>query len=182
MLRFVKTKKGLAVLATLVVVGVASFGAYAYWTASGSGTGTGIAGSAADANVVIHLGASGWDGIVPGDGGQPVAFTAWNDSTTTDGAISTIKLGAVTVVGDTSPAGACGTYLATYGALGASDDFSMTDVDETTVGSPFVVPAGTSSASSASPPNQGTLVWKNNPAQDQSVCGGQTLEVAFTSS
>ena len=53
MLKFIKTKKGVAMLATLVVVGAAAFGAYAYFTAGGSGNGLGDGG-----NVHGHRGQS----------------------------------------------------------------------------------------------------------------------------
>ena len=39
-MRFVRGKKGLALLVTVAVVGAAAFGAYAYFTTTGSGTGS----------------------------------------------------------------------------------------------------------------------------------------------
>jgi hypothetical protein len=184
-LRFAKTRKGVALLVTLALVAVGAVGAYAYYTSSGSGSGQANAGTASDAGVVIHLHASGWDGIVPGGPGSSVTFTAWNDSTSTDGAISTVSLGDVTDPDTVSAEGiACNQYLATSGVAGASDDFSMSDVDETSGGNPTIVPANTTSAvgSAVDLPATGTLTWKNNDSADQSVCAGQTLEIAFSSS
>jgi hypothetical protein len=48
MKRFMKSKKGIALLVTLVVVGASAFGAYAYFTSTGSGSGTATVGSAAN--------------------------------------------------------------------------------------------------------------------------------------
>ena len=45
-MRFLKSKKGIALIATLVVAAGASVGAYAYFTDSGAGTGTGTVGTA----------------------------------------------------------------------------------------------------------------------------------------
>jgi hypothetical protein len=45
MLRFIRSKKGIALLATLVVVAVAAVGAYAYFTNSGSTVGTPVTGA-----------------------------------------------------------------------------------------------------------------------------------------
>jgi hypothetical protein len=44
-MKFIKSKKGLALLATLVVAAAAAFGAYAYFTSTGSGTGSATVGT-----------------------------------------------------------------------------------------------------------------------------------------
>jgi hypothetical protein len=44
-MKFIKSKKGIALLAAVVAVGVAAFGAYAYFTTTGSGTGTASVGT-----------------------------------------------------------------------------------------------------------------------------------------
>jgi hypothetical protein len=44
-MKFIKSKKGIALLATLVVAAAAAFGAYAYFSSSGNGSGTGTVGS-----------------------------------------------------------------------------------------------------------------------------------------
>ena len=75
----------------------------------------------------------------------------------------------VTDPGDTSPGNACSAYLSTYGT-GPSSDFSMATVNEP--GGGTVVPVvGTTSLGS------GTLVWANNPGQDQTPCSGQALQL-----
>src|SRR5581483_54182 len=44
-MKFIKSKKGLVLLATLVVAAAAAIGGYAYFTSSGSGTGSATVGS-----------------------------------------------------------------------------------------------------------------------------------------
>ncbi len=65
MKRFLKSKKGLALLTALAVAAVAG-GAYAYFT--GSGTGTGSAKVATPANLTVTQVGAGYDSLVPGDG------------------------------------------------------------------------------------------------------------------
>jgi hypothetical protein len=48
MKRFIKSKKGIALLATLVVAAAAAIGAYAYFTSTGTGTGSATVGSASN--------------------------------------------------------------------------------------------------------------------------------------
>lgn len=69
MKRLFKTKKGAALLATVVAVAVAG-GAYAFFTSGGSGTGTAKTGTAT-ALVIKQIGA-GYDSLIPiSDGGYP---------------------------------------------------------------------------------------------------------------
>ncbi len=79
---FIKSKKGLALLATLVVAAVAAIGGYAYFTASGSGTGSGVVGHSADTITVVGTAA---DAVTPGTVANPgdtstVTFKASNGS------------------------------------------------------------------------------------------------------
>ena len=166
MRRLFKTKKGLALLATLVVVAAAAVGAYAYFTSSGSGSGSAIAGSpAGSVNITLTVGLTA--GIVPGSS-EPVSFSATNAGPT-EGIVRTITFGSVTDPTDTSTGGACSTYLTTYGT-GGSSDFSMAAVNETSPGT-LVPTTGTTPLGSTS------LVWKNNDTQDQTPCAGQNLQL-----
>src|SRR3954449_12754269 len=98
-MKFIKTKKGLALLATVAVVAIAAVGAYAYFTASGSGSGTVNAG-ANTTTLALH---ATWPiGIVPGDGGQTVTFTADNVNPKTD-----LRLGTISFVSVTSTDAEC---------------------------------------------------------------------------
>jgi len=62
-MRFIKSKKGIAILATLAVASIGAFGAYAYLTSTGTGSGTAADGSAAALNVTVS---PIQGGIVPG--------------------------------------------------------------------------------------------------------------------
>jgi hypothetical protein len=50
-MKFIKSKKAFALLATLVVAGIAAYGAVAYWTTGGSGTGSGATGTTSSITV-----------------------------------------------------------------------------------------------------------------------------------
>lgn len=63
MKRFIKSKKGVALLATLVVAAAAAIAAYAYF--SGNGTGTGSAQTATAANLSIRQIGAGYDSLIP---------------------------------------------------------------------------------------------------------------------
>lgn len=60
-----KSKKGLALLATLIVIAAAAIGAYAYFTSTGSGTGSG--GTATPASLTIKQIGAGYDTLIPSD-------------------------------------------------------------------------------------------------------------------
>ena len=72
MKRFLKSKKGLAVLATVAAL-ASAVGAYAYFTASGSGTGS--AKTATPASLTVSQVGAGYDSLIPGGGySQDQAF------------------------------------------------------------------------------------------------------------
>src|SRR5207248_2861641 len=74
-MNFLKSRKGIALLAMLVVAAVAAAGAYAYFTTTGSGSGTGTVGTSS--NLVLTGTASAT--LYPGTS-SPVSFTALNNS------------------------------------------------------------------------------------------------------
>lgn len=76
MAKFLTSKKGLALFATLIAVATA-IGAYAYFTSTGSGSGSASVGTAAD-NLTVTGTAS--DDLYPGGPGVEVDFTAGNPS------------------------------------------------------------------------------------------------------
>jgi hypothetical protein len=88
MKKILKSKKGIALLATMVAAVAAAVGAYAYWTTTGAGTGT-VANASANGTLVLH---ADWaaDALYPG-GSQDVTFTADNagDSNLYVGTITT---------------------------------------------------------------------------------------------
>jgi hypothetical protein len=81
-MRFIKTKKGAALVVTLVVVAASAIGAYAYLTAGGSGSGSATGGSATN-NLVIGTGVNAGSPVSVGDGVTPgnsaaVSFEIYN--------------------------------------------------------------------------------------------------------
>ena len=165
-MRFLKTKKGVALLVTLVVVAAAAFGAYAFFTAAGTGSGTASAGPN---DVTITLTAAGFSNIVPGDGGKDVTFTAANGSLTTTGHVATVSKVSVTDT-DTSAAGvACEAYLSANQA-----DFTM----PTVTGENTPIPAG---GTAVTLPIKGHLTWGNNDNIDQTPCAAQSLTLNVSS-
>ena len=90
MKKILKSKKGIVLLATLVVaLGVAAFGAYAYFTASGSGSGTASVGDVA--NNLYVTGTAG-STLYPGGAAATVTFSAKNFDTSSAQSISSIHL------------------------------------------------------------------------------------------
>jgi len=72
MKKFLTSKKGIALFATMIVAIAAAVSAYAYYTSSGTGSGTATGGSAYAANSV-QLSSAPISGLYPG--GDPVAAT-----------------------------------------------------------------------------------------------------------
>jgi hypothetical protein len=66
MKRFIKSKKGMSLLATLVVAAAAAIAAWAYFT--GNGTGTGSAQTATAATLHITQIGAGYDSLIPNNG------------------------------------------------------------------------------------------------------------------
>lgn len=77
-MKFIKSKKGLALLATLAVAAVAAFGAYAYFTSSGNGSGSGKVGS----DTAWQVDTSAYTGgpLYPGAGSESIAYTVTNNN------------------------------------------------------------------------------------------------------
>lgn len=162
-MKFIKSKKGLALLATLAVAIVASVGAYAYFTSAGTGSGTAAVGTNTTS---ITIAATITDGLVPGSS-EPVSYTALNGSPTTTGWVGTISLASVT-----DPAGAAG-CIAYLAANQADFSFTVDPQTETTAIHTGVVPTPL--------PNDSTLNWANSDTADQTPCVGETLTVNVTS-
>jgi hypothetical protein len=168
-MKFIKSKKGLALLATVAVVAIAAVGALAYFVTGGSGRGTATAGSLADSKVAITLTASGFDGIYPGGLAKSVHYTATNASTTTSGFVGTISLVSVTDEGNGGNAAACSSYLAAN-----QDDFTLTPEQEDTV-----VPKSPTAATDM--PNDASLTWADNASADQTPCANEPLTLNVSS-
>ncbi len=82
MKHFIKSKKGLVLLATLVVAAAAAVGAYAYFTSTGHGTGAASVGTSSDWTVTTSAATGG--PLTPGGGAgtyETVGYTIANPST-----------------------------------------------------------------------------------------------------
>ena len=106
MKKFLMSKKGIALLATLVVAVAASVGAYAYFTATGTGQGTATVGT--DSGLPISAVTFG-NTLYPG-GKSPVSFTITNSSA--NSAITVAQVAADTSFGATGVTGLPGGCLA----------------------------------------------------------------------
>lgn len=138
-MKIIKTKKGMTLLAVVAVVGVAAFGAYAYFTSTGTGTGTATVGTAAN-NIYVSGTTSGT--LYPGGPAGMLSFSAKNFANFSQsitnihatsvqacvGAWSTPNLGSYPVAAPTCPDSAAGDLAddAACGTLsnGATNDTS----------------------------------------------------------
>jgi archaellin len=75
-MNFLKSRKGVALLAMLVVAAVAAVGAYAYFTSTGNGSGTGSTGSASTWTVTTDAHTGG--PLFPGNGSESIAYHVAN--------------------------------------------------------------------------------------------------------
>jgi hypothetical protein len=153
-MKFIRSKKGVALLAVLAVAVMATVGAYAYWTTTGEGTGS-AANASSNGTVTLH---ASWaaDALYPG-GAQDVSFTADNAGDT-NLYVGTIHLDSVSVDDD-------------HATCDVSD-FSMADVDsssEVLAGADHQAIAGT-----------GSLVFANSDVS-QDACKGATITLHLSS-
>jgi hypothetical protein len=143
MKRFAK-KQWVIIGIVAIVAGMAAFGAYAYWTASGTGQGTATVGT--DNGVTIVVTDTG-NALYPG-GSATITFHVQNNSTT-----SSVMVGDVVQDGPVTglPAGC------------DAADFSFADVTL----------AETVAASSSGADHTGTLSM-DNTASNQDACKGES--------
>ena len=146
---FIKSKKALVLLATLVVAGIAAYGAVAYFTTTGSGTGSASVGT--DTAVTLSGTADGT--LYPGTS-TVVHFKVSNSSAGVEH-VASISLGGVTT--DAAHSGCVTT------------DFTMAPV---TVNQDF--PSGSDQSVTAT----GTLQMANNGNQDACKNAPLTLNLS----
>jgi hypothetical protein len=176
-MKFIKSKKGIALLAALAVIAVSAVGAYAYFTASGSGTGSASVGQAAN-NLVVT--GSAPDALTPGGPGSAVSFTVANPANFNQ-YISSITLSGVVacntaLVNNACPSGhdisttdPTDTAKCDVGAFSMADVTPITDGDIT----PHAVTQGISES--------GQLLMADN-GHDQGACEHANLALSFTTS
>jgi hypothetical protein len=154
MKRFMNKKVATIGLAAGLVLGIGG-AAFAYFDGSGTGTGDTTAGSGH--TVTLHATIGGTSAIVPGDGGQPVTFTADNANATS------VKVATISFGGVTSGTPDCQTFLTAN-----PGEFTMV-----TVTSGTVVPGNTSAPVALA--GTGHLVWADSATADQTPCEGASL-------
>jgi hypothetical protein len=168
-MKLIKSKKSIALLATLAVAVIAAVGAYAYFTTTGSGSGTATVGTSS--NLVLAGTASAT--LYPGTS-SPVSFTALNNSSGHQ-QLGTIYLASVQAyptaqdrTDGTNVISGCGSVDAGNVANAGASDFYMADVasnqDFGPGASPQAVTAG------------GTLVM-NNLSSSQDPCKNAFLKL-----
>jgi hypothetical protein len=171
-MKFIKSKKALALLAGMIVAIVASVGAFAYFTAGGSGTGSASVGSSTGFTVNGDVS----DALYPAGPGVTVPVTVTNNGSGAQKAGS-VSLDSISI--DTSSAtytGATGAQKALWDAcdtsVGAAADgkaFTMADV---TIGEDLA-------AGDTSTVHNGTL-YMNDTGVSQDNCQGAPLTLNFS--
>ena len=161
MKRFVRSKKSLALLATVVVAAAAAIGAYAYLSAGGTGSGIGTAGTAAN-NLVVQGPCTGTNdtqascaadqsvqidpGLLPG-GSKAVSYSIYNPNA--------YSVSVASVTGETAQSDSACQAL--------NSDFSYADGAGN--GLPITIPPG-----GVSPNLGGSLSESDDAANDQTSC------------
>jgi hypothetical protein len=166
MKKFLKSKKGIALLATMIVAVAATVGAYAYFTTTGSGSGTATVGTSTA--FVLHGSAPA--NLYPGTS-DTVTFTVDNPSTGHQ-YLNTIHLVSVQAYPTaTDRTNGTAEILTCGGPNSASSDFQMADVpvnhDYASGSGQAVTPTGT--------------LQMNNLNASQDTCKNAFLKLNLTS-
>ena len=155
-MRIIKTKKGLALLAVLVVAAVAAIGGYAYFNSTGAGNGSATVATTNGITFLITGNASG--AVAPG-GQSAISGNVHNGGTQAAGLVGPIT-GTVSLDSSNSAS-----VLANCSAA----DFSI---------DPQNVPAGTTIAANGDYPFT-TALHMANTGSDQSACKGAALDITW---
>jgi hypothetical protein len=159
-MKFIKSKKGLALLAVLAVSVISAVGAYAYFTTSGTGTGTGGVGTSS-AVTVSQVGSI--SDLLPGSAAQAVDFKI-NNPLSTPQYITQV---AVSISSVTAP-----NADATHPC--SASDFAIS-------GSPVAIDQDLASGDTSFSPSGATLAM-NDSNSNQDGCKGATVNLAFNAS
>jgi hypothetical protein len=153
-----KTKKGIAILAVLVLAAVGAVAAYAFFTASGSGTATaGVGGPTA--LTIVQKGTI--TGLLPGGPAAPVDFTITNPTSGDEG------IGDVIVKVESTSAG---THCLPSNFV----------VNQHYVSGPTEIDAGQTYDSTLDPgPHSGTTIQMIETGVSQDGCEGATVNLSF---
>jgi hypothetical protein len=158
-MRFIKSKKGIAVIATVAAL-AAAVGGYAYWTASGNGTGTAATG--VSAGITVNQ-TSVITNMHPGD----VAQTLTGNFTNAAGQPEYVNTVTASIASVTKAVGApAGTCDATDYTL--ANPIATVNA-EVPVGSPETTVTWTGP----------TIKFNDKPAVKQDACQGATVNLAY---
>lgn len=193
MKKFLTSKKGIALFATMVVAVAAAVGAYAYWTSTGTGQGSATAGTSANNLYVRGTSATT---LTPGGPSSTVSFTAKNfanfaqsissihlasvkacDVPWTFGSEATYPVPAATCSGVELTPADCGTISNGSGPNSPlTTDFYMADV---TVDPSSITDGNLAANADRALASTGTLVM-NDASDNQNPCKSQNLLLTFT--
>lgn len=158
MKRFITSKKGIALLATLVVAAAAAVGAYAYFTSTGSGTGSANVGS----HVALTITQTNTiSGLVPDNTPHPVEYTIDNTGQDFEQNLGDVTISNITV--DAAHAGA-----------GCQSSWFKANAPSAAVGT---IPASQTYTSDATTEPS---VEMDESGSNQSSCEGATLTLTLS--
>jgi hypothetical protein len=162
-MKFIKSKKGLTVLATFVVAGIVAVGAVAYWTTAGGGSGSGSAAANNASNLIVSGNSS--TALAPGTSDT---FTLTTENPNPGGAY----LKKVTVVVSTDVAhSSCDMSWFKVDNAGATTPDNSIDVN-----SSVPAKAGLVNGSTTTP----VEIWFNESGTDQDACKSAPLTLTYT--
>ncbi len=173
-MKFIKSKKALVLLATLVVAVAASIGAYAYFSASGSGTGTASVGSSS----AVSLAGTITGTLYPAGSPASVSVLVTNNGSGSQ-YVNTVHLASIQI--DHSSAtyiGASGPQQTAWDACdvttsGGNAAFTMADIN---VGLTL-----TKSGTNGDNATVNGSLQMNDTGVSQNNCQGAPLQLNFTS-
>jgi hypothetical protein len=177
MKRFIKSKKGLALLATLVVAAAGAVAGYAYFTSTGTGTGSATVGSAAAWSIGQNGTASGGPLYPdPSIGSGHIQTTPW---TVVNNGQGNQNLNAVTIRIADSIGGAWSARANTALPACTKSDFS---VGGQSVGSDYTPTAQLGDFTSGQTKSTNVLVQMIDNGATQDNCQGVTVPLYFSAS
>jgi hypothetical protein len=159
MKQFFRTKKGLVLLATMVVAAIAAVGATAYFTTTGSGTGSAAVGTSS-ALTINQVGSV--TNLLPGAAAQPIEYSVQNTSAGHQyvGPV-TVSIASVTQTVAGAAAGTCD-----------SSDFTLVQ--------PNTVPGDIAPGATYTSNPSGASIQMINKASNQDGCKGATVNLSFS--
>jgi hypothetical protein len=166
-MKFIKSKKGISLLAVIAVVAIAAVGAYAYFTTTGSGVGAASVGTSSAALTITQVGTI--TNLKPGGPSQPIEYKIVNPAANGDQFVGpvTVSFGNADISGVNDTNSGPGTTCTTA-------DFTLVQPTKT----PGEIDAGVTYDSSITGPSGASLALKETGA-DQDGCKSATVVLHF---